>query len=228
MLYQKGVRKLVVIRSVFLILMISITLFAIFSRKPFNSFIFRTILSILAVGLYVLYFAPDVALAEAMLGALLTTFIYLLAFKIHSEIKVGIVKMPVICEKYQENFKGIIPEILNEFARKRNYKVHFIEVSDLNKIKMLLINSEIDIGICYDGDFEILEVPVYLFENSEKNYFEIHELLELNKKITELKKVKNVKISLCFSDKNSILFEEFSEFYSQEKIENIVKKYIRR
>jgi len=108
-----------------MLLAVFVSGFAVFSRKPFNSFIFRTILSVIVVGLYVSYLSPDVALAEAMLGALLTTFIYLLAFKIHSEIKVGVIILPVLCEKYQEYYKGIVPEILEEFSKRYNYKLKF-------------------------------------------------------------------------------------------------------
>lgn len=201
---------------------------AIFSRKPFNSFIFRTILSILAVGLYVVYLAPDVALAEAMLGALLTTFIYLLAFKIHSEVKVGILILPIFCEKYQSMYKGIVPEILELFAKQQNYKIKYIELKNMDEMLEYLNESRIDIGICYNGDFEILEVPVYDYNGDEKNYFEVLELMKSENNLSELKKLKHFNLSFCFSDKNSIIYEEFEQFYSKRTIDEIINKYLGR
>lgn len=210
-----------------LFLAIFISGFAVFVKKPFNSFIFRTILSVLLVGLYVSYLSPDVALAEAMLGALLTTFIYLLAFKIHSVIKVGVLILPVLCEKYQEFYKGIVPEILEEFSKKYNYKLKFIEVESFEQIEDLLLDSRIDIGLCYNGDFEILELPLYDYNGEIKNFFEIQEILKKENNLDVLLKTEHKILSFCFADKDSILYEEFADFYSKFSLERILKKHIR-
>ncbi|MDK2885738.1 MAG: putative multicomponent Na+:H+ antiporter subunit [Thermosipho sp. (in: thermotogales)] len=225
---QREGKRLVIVRYILLLLTILLSGFAIFSKKAFNAFVYRTILSILVVGLYITYFAPDVALAEAMLGALLTTFIYLLAFKIHSEIKIGILILPVLCEKYQEYYKGIIPEILEEFSKKYNYKIKFIELKDFDEIMNYLSDVKIDIGICYNGDFKILEVPVYQYKGEEKNFFEIQEILKNESNLNSLKKSKNYTLSFCFSDKNSILYEEFKDFYTQFDLEKVLIKHLRR
>jgi|GEM_PF-2997561 len=210
-----------------MLLAVFVSGFAVFSKKPFNSFIFRTILSVIVVGLYVSYLSPDVALAEAMLGALLTTFIYLLAFKIHSEIKVGVIILPVLCEKYQEYYKGIVPEILEEFSKRYNYKLKFLEANDFDEISKLLSDSQVDIGICYNGDFNILELPIYDYNGNEKNFFEIQELLKKENNLDVLVKTEHKILSFCFSDKNSILYEEFMDFYSKFSLKRVLTKHIR-
>ncbi|ONN28032.1 hypothetical protein XJ44_00350 [Thermosipho affectus] len=198
-----------------------VTIFVFFSKKVFNSFLYRTVLSVLMVAIYVVYLAPDVAITEAMLGALLTTFVYLLSFKIHSKLKVAVVRIPVICQKYQDTFAGIIPKILEDFSKEYNHKIEYVEVLTIGECMKLIEKGEVDLGITFKGDFKILDVPYYMVNNKELSYFE---LINLNS-LSEIKKISNKVFYLTFSDKNSIEFMEFSSFYTQDYLKKILKNY---
>lgn len=200
---------------------IFIVFFIIFNKKTFTSFLYRTILSVLMVAVYVVYSAPDVALAEAMLGALLTTFVYLLVFKIHSKIVVAVKEIPVICEEHQGIFIGVIPTILSEFSKKYNHKIEFLKVNSFNEINNLIKNGKADIGISYNGTFKILDIPIFETNNKEYSYFELIKQPQLK----NVKKIKNLTIYFNFSDNDTIIFEEFSEFYNQKYVNSILKKY---
>lgn len=211
------------IRYIFGMTAIFVTIFIFFSNKTFNSFLYRTILSVLMVAIYTLYLAPDVALAEAMLGALLSTFVYLLTFKIHSKIKVVIVEIPILCENHQNIPVGLIPEILNDFAKKYNHKIEFIYEESISKVDKLLLSGEVDIAISYDGDFKILEIPIYKHKDRELTYFEITKSSDID--YSKVKKIKNASLYFKFSDKDTTLFEEFSSFYNSQYINEKLKKY---
>lgn len=211
------------IRYIFGMTAIFVTISIFFSNKTFNSFLYRTILSVLMVAIYTLYLAPDVALAEAMLGALLSTFVYLLTFKIHSKIKVVIVEIPILCENHQNISVGLIPEILNDFAKKYNHKIEFIYEESISKVDKLLLSGEVDIAISYDGDFKILEIPIYKYKDRELTYFEITKSSDID--YSKVKKIKNASLYFKFSDKDTTLFEEFSSFYNSQYINEKLKKY---
>ncbi|QTA37596.1 DUF4040 domain-containing protein [Thermosipho ferrireducens] len=217
-----------IVRVLFLLVAVLFASLAIIRIKPFHSFLWRTALSILAVAIYTLYFAPDVALAEAMLGALLTTFVYLLAIKIHSKVRVGIIVVPVICEKYGDSYVGIIPGIMEAFAKKYNHKIEYVEFEDYNQIAKAVNEAVIDIGISYSGDFPIIEVPVYEYNGKKSDYFSLQKILEENPHYGKISKITNAMLYFSFNESDSILFEEFEEFFETFEKEKIVNKYLRR
>ncbi|ABR31621.1 hypothetical protein SU69_09020 [Thermosipho melanesiensis] len=198
-----------------------VTIMIFFSKNVFNSFLYRTSLSVLMVAIYAVYFAPDVAITEAMLGALLATFIYLLSFKIHSKLRVAIVKIPVIAQKYQDSYIGIVPSIMDDFSKLYNHKIEYLEVEDIEKCKELAQSGEVDLAISFDGDFKILSIPYYNVNGVEMSYFELLELGENS----NVHKSSNKILYFTFPDKNSIVYLEFQDFYNQEYINNVLKRY---
>lgn len=68
-------------KEVFLILLIPVALYAIQTRKLRNAIVALCAFSLFASVCYLLYNAPDVAIAEAVIGTTLSTILYLVALQ---------------------------------------------------------------------------------------------------------------------------------------------------
>ncbi len=71
------------IESIVFVMMIIVALFIVKSRNLKRVIISLGVLSILASFCYLLYHAPDVAVAEAVIGSALSVILYVVAFKKH-------------------------------------------------------------------------------------------------------------------------------------------------
>ncbi len=70
-----------IIEIVVSLLLVSVALLSVFSKETFNSVIFLSALSMLAVVSFALLRAPDVAVTEAVIGSGLSTFLFLMTIK---------------------------------------------------------------------------------------------------------------------------------------------------
>jgi uncharacterized MnhB-related membrane protein len=68
-------------KEVFLLLLIPVALYAIQTRKLRNAIVALCAFSLFASVCYLLYNAPDVAIAEAVIGTTLSTILYLVALQ---------------------------------------------------------------------------------------------------------------------------------------------------
>ena len=103
-------------------------------------------LSVLAVALYTALSAPDVALAEAMVGALLTTFVYVLLLRTPGTLRVGYVPVRMLFEEHPYGFDGLEYEIVKLFASKHGYKLEFVKAESVDELKTLLKEKLIDLA----------------------------------------------------------------------------------
>ncbi|MDK2786634.1 MAG: putative multicomponent Na+:H+ antiporter subunit [Thermotoga sp.] len=126
--------------------MIAISFYTIFTPVRMFSVIGRTTISVLATLLYAVLAAPDVAIAEALLGALLTTLVYLIALKSRDRIKVGFTPVRLLFEKIGEGFTGFEYELVRSFCEKYDYGVEFVECDSLDELMKALNEGRIDIG----------------------------------------------------------------------------------
>ncbi len=71
------------VEQIVFVLMIAVALFIVSSRNLKRVIVSLGVLSLLASFCYLLYHAPDVAVAEAVIGSALSTILYIIAFKKH-------------------------------------------------------------------------------------------------------------------------------------------------
>ncbi len=152
--------------------MVVISIFVILQSDPTRAVLLRLSLSILAIGSYMLYMAPDVALAEAMLGSLLTTFVYILMLKSPVVIRVGYTPSKYLIEEHPWGMDGIFKELVNLFSKEMGYDVKYVRFESTEDLVESFKSGYLDLacGPITDG-FPILETRVYVLKDgSEKDF----------------------------------------------------------
>ena len=152
--------------------MVVVSVFVILQSDPTRAVLLRLSLSILAIGAYMLYMAPDVALAEAMLGSLLTTFVYILMLKSPVVMRVGYTPSKYLIEEHPWGMDGIFKELVDLFSKERGYDVEYVRFESTEDLVESFNSGYLDVacGPITDG-FPILETRVYTLEDgSEKDF----------------------------------------------------------
>ncbi len=153
--------------------MVAVSFFVIIQSNPTRAVLLRITLSILAIAAYMLYMAPDVALAEAMLGSLLTTFLYILMLKSPVSIRVGYVPSRFLIEEHPWGMDGIFKELIDLFSKKNGYDVEYIRFKSVDELVEALESGYLDIacGPITGKGFPILETRVFTLDSGEEKDF---------------------------------------------------------
>ncbi len=153
--------------------MVAVSFFVIIQNNPTRAVLLRITLSILAIAAYMLYMAPDVALAEAMLGSLLTTFLYILMLKSPVSIRVGYVPSRFLIEEHPWGMDGIFKELIDLFSKKNGYDVEYIRFKSVDELVESLESGYLDIacGPITGKGFPILETRVFTLDSGEEKDF---------------------------------------------------------
>lgn len=107
------------LRIAIVVFMLVVALYTVTRRRPFEAIFGRTILGTFAIALYATSQAPDVALVEALLGVVLSTFVYITAFKAIGRVRAGYVAVG------EEILQG-----LRERVHRRGYEVEFVKYGE--------------------------------------------------------------------------------------------------
>ena len=150
--------------------MVVLALLTVLQRRPIHSVITRMALSVLAILAYYLLMAPDVALAEAMLGGLLTTFIYVSMLRNPVKIRVGYVPVRIIFEEHPWGMDGIAAEIVRRFARSMGYDLEYVRFESVEDLLESLESGYVDIacGPVVDRGFPILRTKIFRDEDGKE------------------------------------------------------------
>ncbi|UCF09426.1 MAG: DUF4040 domain-containing protein [Candidatus Bipolaricaulota bacterium] len=91
--------------------------FALFQRRRWVAVVGMGLTSFLLAVVYALQGAPDVAAAEAAIGAALVTFVYVLAIRRTGRLIVMAPEVPGLLGRQRDRVLGLEQEILDRFAR---------------------------------------------------------------------------------------------------------------
>ena len=151
-------------------MMVVLALLTVLQKRPVHSVITRMALSIFAILAYYLLMAPDVALAEAMLGGLLTTFIYVSMLRNPVRIRVGYVPVRIIFEEHPWGKDGIAAEIVRKFARSMGYDVEYVRFESVEDLLESLESGYVDVacGPIVDRGFPILKTKIFRDEDGKE------------------------------------------------------------
>ena len=153
--------------------MVVMSLFTVFQSNPTRAVLLRITLSILAIAAYMLYMAPDVALAEAMLGSLLTTFLYILMLRSPVTIRVGYVPSRFLIEEHPWGMDGIFKELIDIFSKKSGYDVEYIRFESVDELVESLKSGYLDVacGPITEKGFPVLKTRIFTLNSGEEKDF---------------------------------------------------------
>ncbi len=198
-----------------------VAVFTVLQKHPLNAVMLRLVLSVLAVGVYTAFMAPDVALAEAMLGSLLTTFVYILMIRSPVRIRVGYVPVRILFEEHHWGLDGMFKEVVEKFARYRGYEVEYVRFENVEEMLASFESGYVDIacGPIVDRGFPILETKVFRLEDGREIDF-----LSMKEEYTLLAvESRDAFYTIPFSVEG---FEEFmEEMRKSGELRRLVKKY---
>ena len=98
------------------VLLLPITaIMTIVQKRLLHAVISRAVFGISASLVYMYLKAPDVAITEALMGAILVTLLYVIAIKSSGIVRVGFVPVHMLIEKVKDEMQGVEAEILKKF-----------------------------------------------------------------------------------------------------------------
>ncbi|WHH57697.1 DUF4040 domain-containing protein [Petroclostridium sp. X23] len=138
--------------KIFLILMILFAIMAVQTHKLRRAVIYLGIFSLISSFCYLLYSAPDVAIAEAIIGSTLSTILYLVALQ----------KYKVFTIYYTDDSCGVIDDVcinkgrerildlIEQFCISRELEPQVIYTAE--SLKHLEENHQYDLIVRHEGD----------------------------------------------------------------------------
>ena len=112
-----------------------------------HAIIGRGMLGIIAAVTYALLGAPDVAVTEALMGALLVTLLYVVVFVSSGEFRVGYVELPPLIQHGREGLEGYLFELIGLFGSSIGLKPMFVPFSDREELLDELQNGMMDLAV---------------------------------------------------------------------------------
>ena len=112
-----------------------------------HAIIGRGMLGIAAAIAYALMGAPDVAVTEALMGALLVTLLYVVVFTSTGEFRVGYIELPPLVQHDKERSEGFMVELLEEFGRSAGIKPRFIPFESRDALREALYEGFMDMAV---------------------------------------------------------------------------------
>ncbi|WGS65064.1 transporter substrate-binding domain-containing protein [Marinitoga aeolica] len=194
-----------------------LALMMFFVKKYINAILIYAAFGTILSGVFFVFNAPDVAAVQMTIGSAFIIFVYIIAIKTRSKIKVGYIETPYLFEKHGEKLIGFEKELLDNFAENSFFEIEFIPIKKENILNY--INSgEVDIIV---GGLIILDEKKYKYLFSKSylptklfkytgNIPEKYESIILNK-LEEFKLIDYLRLKHYFRKKTNIAAEEFSD-----------------
>ncbi len=151
-------------RAVLLLLLPLVAGFALLQRRRLYAILGMAVFSLLLAAVYLLAYAPDVAITEAALGSALVTFVYILAIRKTGRLVVAGSETPGLLQREDHGFSGLEWEILRQMAAEMGLDL-VIELVAREEIEPMILRGEADVGaggLLQGSDGELLESPPYL------------------------------------------------------------------
>jgi len=126
------------------IILILLALLVVLQNKPLKAIIISGAFGASAAITYFFVGAPDVAMAEASIGAVFTTFVYIVALKHSGKLKIGYLNVPGLAEESSQGYEGVEYEILKLFSEDVSMTIEMHRIDSLEDTERL---TEFDI-IC--------------------------------------------------------------------------------
>lgn len=109
----------------------------ILQSKPLKAVIISGAFSVSAAIAYFFVGAPDVAMAEASIGAVFTTFIYIVALKHSGKLRIVFVSVPGLIKRDVQGYEGVEYELLKLFAEDRIMNLEIKEIESFDSLEQL-------------------------------------------------------------------------------------------
>ena len=122
----------------------------VFQTNPYHALVIRAILGAIAVLVYAILGAADVALTEALVGTMLAVTLYVVAIRSSLVMNLGIINNSKI--KQNNHFQELINQ-LRKTIKKYHLRLELVEYSDEKSLEKALENQEIH-GICSPTEIE--------------------------------------------------------------------------
>ncbi len=181
------------VEQICLILMVVLAIFSIMSVSLRNAVILMAIYSLLCSYVYLLYHAPDVAIAEAVIGAAFITIIFWVAIKRHKAIR--IYYLPCIVP---ESVMNKNPNISCDYSEVMKIMEQFLQDKELEPtiIRSKETVEDIQKADNYDYIFQWDDTSVTVYGRENDHHFDELEIIltarsDLNAKIYRLKERDN-------------------------------------
>jgi len=115
-------------KEIFLMVLIPISIYTIQTRKLRNAVIALCALSLVSSIVYLLMNAPDVAVAEAVIGTTLSTILYLVALKKYKVFTVYyLIEEDTLTDNaYFQRTKNSLTHALEKFCAKQELELHIV------------------------------------------------------------------------------------------------------
>ncbi len=216
------------------------------ARKATTGVIFFAMTSTLAAILFTLYKAPDVALAEAAIGAAFTSFLYLIALQHKGKLWVALVEV-------EGGVNALENWILERFCERHNLELKLAYYSDISEAKEKLNLGEVEMiggGIVADPSFihtiPFLETKLLLLAKSDKDIEEkdltnkadifVIDLMryrslllsDFGSKMKILKQIDGMGYVFVVREDDKMLLKQLNDFISEIKNKGELKKAIGR
>ena len=209
------------------ILMLFFSMQAILSGQRAYSILGRASLSSLAVLLYSILGTPDVAITEALLGALLTTLIYLIALKARNTVKVGFSPVRLLFERHGKHFMGFEYELLNRFFEKYDFEAKYLAFASMEEVLKALRDGKVDVacgGVFEEGKDGYLETRIFQLDGEKIDLLRYLERVYKGERVEALGEYEG-SYRFLFQDKEmESLFKDFLR-EEREFFESLKKKY---
>jgi len=137
---------------------------ALTRRRRLAVIIAMGLFSVLLAVAYLLLHAPDVALTEAIIGAALTTAIYVLAIRRTGRLTIAADEAPGLLAREGGRIVGLEHEILERFARDLGRDLS-VQLVSYNEVVDLVAAGDADIGaggLVLGGDADVLATRSHL------------------------------------------------------------------
>ena len=122
-------------RAILFVLMILSAIVAIQTNTLRNAVIYLSAFSLITSFIYLIYKAPDVAIAEAIIGSTLSTILFLVALKKYKIFKVYFINTYDDDNKSSKAFCKNFISILKQFSIKEEIELDLVHTSkDINEI----------------------------------------------------------------------------------------------
>ncbi len=203
--------------------MVFLALLTVNQVKVFHGVLMRLALSISAVGAYFVLMAPDVALTEGMIGALLMTYVYILLVRSPNVIKVGFLEKKILFEKRPVGYDGLQYQLLKNFSHAYGYSMEIIKYNSEEELLEALKNDEIDVacGGIFEGGIPILPTKLFKLKNGEVKDF----ISMKNEDFENVVETKDAYYTILFKEHGEEFLEFLKDLKDSGEYERIVRKY---
>lgn len=222
-----------------IVLLLPITaIMTIVQRRLLHAVISRAVFGISASLVYMYLKAPDVAITEALMGAILVTLLYVIAIKSSGIVRVGFVPVYMLMEKVKDEMQGVEAEILKRFFTHHHLKYRLVEFENQRELIQALKDGFIDVacgGILASEAGKNLRITYLETKRLEVEDGRMLDLVRARYEVimgklhpSLLKIVENDFYVFVVSKENEYLHELLTNFIQekQEEVRNIVKEHI--